>query len=298
MMKHKTMNRIAASLLAAVIMTISIPSFVLAIPTLPMNISIRIEGISANLYNQTIAIPYGGTLTVKGALEYLDSVSEDITIGGLSTGFINDINGDASGTFGGWDGWLYSVNSVEASVGIDAFVLKEGDSILLYYGDPYGAGMQFPQVDASNIGTGILRFTSQDTTFDASWNPIVTTNPVAGATVTWYYGSTSATYTTNANGEVTILAEQLTSGEHRVQIEKYGANASSGKYLPLVLRLSTTASVTVPVASSSNTSSSQQTGSDNAQTGDNSLALPVLFLVLSFSAIVILLAARRRQAAK
>jgi len=310
-MKSKTIRRMTAMFLCIILMTSFLPSFVSAGVTSSMNVSIRIEGISGNFYDQTLSIPYSTpTLSVQAALLYADAQSVDITITGLSTGFITDVNGDTAATFGGmgWDGWSYTVNSTSPVVGMDACILNSGDSIVLYYGDPFNVGMQYPEIDSSRLGEGILKFTSQDTSY-ATGSPVVTTNPIAGATVTWYYSSTTATFTTNANGEITIPQGQLTAGSHRIQIEKYGTTAASGKYLPLVLRLSKNASVTVVPASSSISSSSSSSsssglsgsssnGSGNAPTGDSSIALPLAGLLLSLAAMAVLLRKRKRNVTK
>jgi len=282
-------NKIASIILLLILMTSLVPSFASSQNPTLMNIKIRIEGISQNFYYETIAIPYTTNLTVKDALVYADSQSSDITvtITGGANSYVSDINGDSSATFGGYDGWMYNVNSIEPTLGIDGYNLKEGDSLLLYYGDPYGAGMQFPIVDNSKISQGIIKFTSSDTIYDELYNPTVTINPIVGATVTWYYDNTSATYTTSANGEVTIPQAQLIAGAHCIQIQKYGTTASSGKYVPLVLRLSPDALVSVSAAavvSPTPTNSPNPTtaiASTNPQTTDTSVELIVLLLVLS-----------------
>ena len=101
-----------------------------------------------------------------------------------------------------------------------------------------------------------------------------------------------------------------------MQIEKYGTTASSGKYIPLVLRLSKNALVTVsaPVSSSQESSSvstsdsdslsqsqsvTDNTGStaasnDNVPTGDNSNAFYlVIFLLTMVSGAIVL--TRKKQ---
>lgn len=297
-MKHKTFRRIAGIFCAVLLTTAILPSFVAAYPSASMNISIRIEGISANLYEDALSVPYSGTLTVKQALEYLDANSAAISVTGLDISYVTVVNGEAAGTFGGWDGWLYQVNGADPGVGIDACALHDGDSILLYYGDPFGAGMQYPDVDSSRIAEGILKFTSQDTDY-ATTPPTVATHPIVGATVTWYYEGATATYVTDANGEVVIPAGQRGIGSHRIQIEKYGSTAVSGKYLPLVLRLSKNAAVEVTAVSSSSSSlSSSSSGSGNVQTGDAPLTFYWVLLALSLGTILTLAAGKMIRSGK
>lgn len=209
-----------------------------------MSITLRIEGINANMYYKTVSVPYTDSLTLQAALAYIDAQESSIAITGANTGYITDINGESGGKFGGWDGWMYKVNGLEAPVGIDSYKLSNGDSVVLYYGDPYGVGMQYPAADTSLIAYGVIKFTSSDTTFDASYNPIVTVNPVVGATVTWNYGSKSATYITDKSGKITINKAQLTKGAHIIQISK-----KNGAGLPLVLRYAPGYTITVPAAS-------------------------------------------------
>jgi len=253
-MNAKTAFKRAAAVLALLALSALTPAAVSANEPTVVNVYLRIEGISENLYYGEVQVPCEGTLSVKDALAYADAQSDSLVIEGLDSGFVSAIGGDVSGTFGGWDGWLFTVNGEEATVGIAECLLSDGDSVLLYYGDPYGVGMQFPQADTSRLGDGILKFTSKDTTFDENWEPVVTVNPVAGATVRFYSGEDYSEYITDQNGEASIPASLLTPGEHRVQVEKYGDTAVSGKYLPLVLRLAPDFTVTVEDTSKPGTS--------------------------------------------
>lgn len=196
-----------------------------------MNLTLRIEGINENVFYDSVEVPYTDTLTLQEALAFVDSEDDSISITGIDAAYITDVNGDTAGHFGGWDGWLYTVNGVEAAVGIDGMQLADGDSILLYYGDPYGVGMQYPVADTADISKGIIRFTSSDTKYDADYNATVTVNPVVGATVTWSNGDVTADYTTDDNGEISIDKDLLTQGDHAVQISKF-----SDAGIPLVLR--------------------------------------------------------------
>lgn len=281
-MKGKTICKTAA-LALGLLLSFLLPAMAIPQDGPKLGITLRIEGIGENLYYAKAQIPYEDTLTVQQALSYIDVQTQDLDIAGLDTGFISCINGEASGTFGGWDGWLYTVNGNEAAVGIGECLLSEGDSILLYYGDPYGVGMQFPQADLSRLGEGILKFTSRDTTFDESFNPVVTVNPVTGAAVSFYYGDTLASYNTDENGEIVIDPAQLTPGAHRVQIEKYAEDAVSGKYLPLVLRLAPDYTVNVE---------------EIPKTGPDKTWQPALCLIMASAALAFAVAGKRRLRAR
>lgn len=246
-------KKILCSTLAAsfAIGAISISAFAETEKT--MSVTLRIEGINQNLYYDTVDVPYiSDNLTVQNALKYIDDQNDSIAITDLDSGWITTVNDDTQGAFGGWDGWLYTVNGISPSDTIDGYNLSDGDNIVLYYGDPYGVGMQYPVADESRISEGILTFKSEDTTYDADYNPSVSVNPVSGATVTWNCDGDFVEYVTDENGSIKIDSKYLTEGSHSVAINKVSDNG-----IPLVLRLSPDYSVYVNEAQSSDESTSK-----------------------------------------
>lgn len=234
-----------------------------------LSVTLRIEGISENLYYDTVEIPYTTeNLTVQDALIYIDNQSDDITITGADIAWITDINGDLSGTFGGWDGWLYTVNNTEPSVGVDGYILEDNDSVVLYYGDPYGVGMQYPKADVSDIANGVLTFTSENIVYDENFNSSVVASPVTDATVKWFYTTaskdgteviSSAVYITDKDGKITVDKSLLTEGEHHISIER--TNESG---LPTVLRFADDYTITVTAVENSDVEeSSTDSETDN-----------------------------------
>ncbi|MDD4164649.1 MAG: DUF4430 domain-containing protein [Eubacteriales bacterium] len=242
-----------------------------------MSITLRIEGIDENIYYNTLDIPYTDNLTLQTALAYIDEQEDSFEITGVDTAYITDINDQSASRFGGWDGWMYKVNGLEPAVGIDGFNLKDGDRVLLYYGDPYGVGMQFPEADTSRIADGIIRFTSRDTTFNDDYSAIVSENPVANAEVHWGFGSEKAIYTTDDNGEIRISRDQLTPGVHKVQISK-----KSDKGLPLVLRFASDYTVVIDDKAISETNGS----TDTPHTGDGGEITALLVLAAALMIII------------
>ncbi|MDD3172963.1 MAG: DUF4430 domain-containing protein [Herbinix sp.] len=267
-----------------------------------MSITLRIEGIEDNLLNVTEDVPYTDSLTLKDALSYIDAQEDSIAITGVDVAYITDINGETAGKFGGWDGWLYKVNGVDASVGIDSLQLSDGDSVVLFYGDPFGVGMQFPVADTTDINDGVIRFTSSDTTYDADYNAITKVNPVVGATVTWSNGEVSTDYVTDDNGVIKIETEQLTSGSHILQIAKVG---DAG--IPLVLRFAPDFSVSVDAAleasltdnagksTDNNESTATDTVNEIPKTGEK-IAPTVIFLVMAVVSLTGVIFFRRKEA--
>lgn len=254
--------------------------------------TLRIEGIKSCLFYETVTVPSDGTPSLQEALLYLDEKNDDLTITGLDKAYITAINGETAATFGGWDGWLFRANDEEPPVGIDEYVLKADDSIVFFYGDPYGMGMQFPQADISKIADGIIRFTSVDTVYDEDSQPSTQTNPVKGATVVWKSGEESASYTTNDNGEIQIDAKLLTPGQHSVSISKTGDTE-----LPLVLRLAPDFTVTVPespVTPPADTDSSD-TPAPTPPTGDGFAVAGAAAMVALLSAGLVLSARSKRS---
>ncbi len=207
------------------------------------NITLRIEGISETFYYDTVTITEEDGLTAQELLAYADEQDDTLTMTGVDAAYITDVNGDMAGTFGGWDGWLYTVNGIAAATGIDGCVLQDGDNVVLYYGDPYGVGMQFPVIDASASADGILVFTSEDTTYDANYNPIVTINPVVGAEVTLSDNTSVQTYVTDEEGKISFDQSVFAAGTVNVAITK-----TNEQGIPLVLRMASDATVTIDAA--------------------------------------------------
>jgi len=255
MKKNKIKILVGMVVLAMIIM---VPLSVNATPN-TSKIKLRVEGISGNIFYGEVEVVNDGSLTVSEALSYIDEQNAQLSISGIETSYITEINGEVAATFTSagavYDGWLYMVNGIEPYTSITDCAINDGDEILLYYGDPYGVGMQNPQMDKTQIGMGKLHFTSNDTTYNENWEPIVTQNPVASATVTWYYGTQgqSISYITDENGYITIDEQYLDAGEHSIQIEKTGTIEAGNKKLPLVLRFAPDYKVEVPVPTGDST---------------------------------------------
>lgn len=194
-------------------------------------VKLRVEGIKANLFNSSVYVKDGATVldVIKNA-EDLSVTTVDSFYGP----YVSEINGEKEKTFGGFDGWNFLLNNASPSVGISACEVKDGDSVVFYYGDTYLLGMQYPTADTSKISEGIITFTSEDITYDpVTWEPVTSTNPVKDMTVKWGFGSgKSATYTTDENGQIKLDKDCLTNGFHSLSVSRNAANGC-----PTVLRL-------------------------------------------------------------
>ena len=257
-----------------------------------MNITLRIEGINGTLYQKTLSVPYTDTLSVQELIIYADEHDDGIVVTGITgpAPYITDINGEYAGTFGGWDGWLFNVNGEEPAAGMNAVNLTDGDNVIVYYGDPYGIGMQYPKLDLSRIGEGIIRFTSLDTTYDESFNPITAENPVADMTVI-FDNDTSNTYKTNADGIITVSPAITPNGTHTINVEKKNAAG-----LPLVLRFEPNKTIDIAVDPSKLTdeTTDDKPKSENADTSDRSTYTFAVAIVLSLALIIVLSIKERR----
>lgn len=181
-----------------------------------INVNLRIEGPEACYLNDTFEIAKDSN--VGQLISYADEVSDDIEVVGADAGYISEVNGIAAGSFGGWDGWYYAVNSVVPNVGVNGYTLSNNDTVVLYYGE---YPCYLPIADTSLLTSeGKITFTANATFGDAVL-------PIDNMTV--YFDGKE--YTTDYNGVVVIDEDQLTFGPHSLQVEKYGYSGA-----PAVLR--------------------------------------------------------------
>ena len=194
-----------------------------------ITVSLRVEGIKSCLYYGDVTV--NGGASVLDVIKKADSLDDTLTVSVIESqygAYISAVNGEKEATFKGWDGWLFRVNDVEPSSGASFVTVADGDSIVLYYGDPYGVGMQYPTIDTNKLTEGKISFTSLDTIYDENWNPTTAEVSVKDYTLIWDGTAIKA----DENGVCTIPEGKLTNGNHSVQIEKAAENGC-----PLVLRL-------------------------------------------------------------
>lgn len=204
-------------------------------------VSVRIEGIGGNVCDGEFRT---GADTLDGLLRDADAASEafELTITESEYGaYISSVNGEAAGAFGGYDGWLFTVNGEDPGVGISSVEINDGDIVVIYYADTFEAGFQFPEAKLERLDEGIIRFVSRDTVYDENYEASVVVNPVADMNVKWYVSDGEyREFKTDENGEAVLDKELLTEGAHRVSFDKYAENG-----LPLVLRSTSDYTVTV-----------------------------------------------------
>lgn len=172
----------------------------------PDSIVLRIEGNSDNLFYGKVAI--GDNSNLKDLLTEFDKTNNDINIEGEENAYITKINNEAGGAYGGWDGWCVLVNGESPAVGIGDITVNKGDEVILYYGDPWGVGMAYPEFEVK--GNHIIFSTSTD---------ISATGTVSNIKVT----VDGTVYQADENGVVN-LNKSLASGSHTLQIELKSEN--------------------------------------------------------------------------
>ena len=133
------------------------------------------------------------------------------------------------------------VDGVAPEVGVDGYKVESGDVIVMYYGDPWNTGMQYPIINTEKLSDGEISFTSMDTVYDENWNAVTKEVAVTGYVLTWGYNGKTVEITPDENGVCKIPYKYLTIGEHTVQIEKYDAKTG----LPTVLRFAPDFSVEI-----------------------------------------------------
>ncbi|CAM4214619.1 hypothetical protein FHS16_000389 [Paenibacillus endophyticus] len=105
----------------------------------PIAAKLQVDGISGSIFNQQM-VTIKNTEEPATALDLLkqalDQAAPKINYKIVDSSFgayVSSINGEAAGTFGGWDGWMYEVNGVAPSVGASAYELKNDDVVRFYY---------------------------------------------------------------------------------------------------------------------------------------------------------------------
>lgn len=208
-------------------------------------VSLRIEGIKDCLYYGDVAI--SGSTTVLDVIKQADKDDDTLSVTivpSIYGDYIKGINDLEAGSYTalGWDGWSYKVNGIAPNYGVDEYTVSGGETIVMYYADPWNTGMQYPTINTDNIANGEVSFTSIDSVFDSETFEMVEKEcAVTGYTLTWGSGSKKIQLTPDENGVCKIPFKYLTVGKHSVQIERYDEKTG----LPTVLRFAPDFKVTI-----------------------------------------------------
>ena len=243
------------------ILVILLAVALLALPVVSVSaedtVSLRIEGAEKTYFSGDVALTEGASV-----LDLLTKAAEDngLTLTGADSGYITAVNDEAAGAFGGWDGWMYRVNGIEASVGVGDYKPAAGDKVAFYYGG-------YPcQVPTLTVEGNLLTFISVDNEYDENYNATQVNAPVVGATVT----VGGKTYVTDENGQVD--ASDLPDGEYTVAIEKKDQSGA-----PAVIRLAAdNASWTKKTAAPAEDTPAGEQPEKTGETGSAALAVCLL----------------------
>ena len=196
-------------------------------PLAKTSVKLRIEGISETKYNKQVSYIGYPNPTVKDVLEYALSkagISYEITDSSWGL-YLNSIDGETAGKFGGYDGWLYLKNGSDGSgIGIDK--VEEGDRLVFYYGE-YAPGTLIPKIEVSSesIYEGDDITFTVTSTYVADWNTNTTTTAaIEGALIE----IADKSYTTDSKGKVTIAGSTLSAGEYVYKVSKNVKGAVPG----------------------------------------------------------------------
>ncbi|SHH85135.1 protein of unknown function [Sporobacter termitidis DSM 10068] len=190
-------------------------------------VSLRVEGMDKTLYyNSTLAVKDTASATLRGVLDSYNDLA-GVPVMTVSAGgnarvtAVADLKENSRGS----DAWMILLNGESVSEGLDTTMVKAGDEIVVYYGDP--SRIQYPEIDLRRmLSDGVVKFTSRDLTQGNTEGSALPQVPVAGATVVW----DSMEYQTDASGE--IIIDSTGAGiPHTVSIERYDESG-----LPTVLR--------------------------------------------------------------
>ena len=221
-----------------------------------VTVSLRVEGITDCLFYDNVTV--AADATALDALKAADAASDDLTLTVTESeygAYLAAINGLFAGsqTTKGWDGWMFRVNDEAVSVGIDAFTVSNGDSVVVYYSDEFGdTGMLYPEINLDGLMEGKISFTSATTEYDPeTWEPTVKQVPVTGYTLIWDGEKIAA----DEEGVAHLTEAQIADGDHSVQIERYAENG-----LPTVLRFAPDYGVTIGSAEDPDDSQDQPQG--------------------------------------
>ena len=232
-MFRKTLSIVMVIL--TVLMCLSVSAF-----AADTTVKLRIEGVDKCYFYGDVKVADGAT--ALDVLKAADAADDSLTVTIVESEYglyLSAINGVYAGSYTEkmWDGWSYRVNDVAPTVGVDAYEVSDGDSMVMYYNDEWNTGMQYPVAKTDKLSEGKIYFTSMDTVYDENWNATVAECAVTGYTLIW----DGKKITPDAEGVCTIDASLLTAGKHTVQIEKYDAKTG----LPTVLRFAPDFTVTV-----------------------------------------------------
>lgn len=187
-------------------------------------VNLRIEGCYETFFSGEMEIPSDGILWtgVKSVLEEnnISFTASPSAYGGI---YVSEIGGDSSSMFGGYEGWMYTVNGVSPYDTMDAYVLNDGDDVVIYFGDYSGTVSPVVSVSSPVPMEGddvVISVYKTVDLYDESWNYIGSeTTPVENAVVTFDGNE----FLTDENGAASISS--VSKGAHTYSVKKNTENS-------------------------------------------------------------------------
>ncbi|MFJ7839049.1 DUF4430 domain-containing protein [Lysinibacillus sphaericus] len=169
-------------------------------PTATFDVQLAVDGLYGPILPATTEIVSTGT-TVLSLMENTltaNGIPYIVTIHPIYGPYLESVDGRASGSLNGWDGWVYTVNGISPTVGLDAYKLEPDDKVHIYYttwaklgtASTVGVGQINPKVtvdltgdlfltNASNIAnwtinTGTTALTAQSITVNTDQQAVIT----------------------------------------------------------------------------------------------------------------------------
>lgn len=285
--------------LAILVLVMSLVIVLAAIPSLAADqVHVRILGPEGDIFSGYV--PFTEGMTVADAFDLADveySTSEGTT-GTTYTieGFANALYGTTSWSYDGGSmdldcgQWIFGGTVANATAGMFgpdtslATILTAGDDLLLYYfymdfGTNESAS--FVNIDTSKFNEGKILFTT--TGYDESYNTV--TVGYEGLTVKWYTNGKANTYTTDAEGAITLAAADKAVGDHIVEYGLYSTTKKNDAYPPIVYPSASDCGVTITAAGASVAYGLAQSGP--VATGDNAVVIMAIVAVLALTTAVV-----------
>lgn len=194
----------------------------LVIDSYTKQVSVRVEGDAG-----TIAFGQAsGGIALEAVEALLKEKGVEYHVNQLDFGSIIDsIGGVDNAKYGGYDGWYYAVHRsgewVYPSVGIDSYLLEDGDEVVVYYGGDATKLAEPVKVNPAQPKPG------QDVTVTVTnrpWNWATggfdPEQPLAGVTVK----AGASTAVTDANGKAVLKG--LKEGFYRLEVTGYAKDAA------------------------------------------------------------------------
>lgn len=194
----------------------------LVVDSYTKHVSVRVEGDAGALASGQVS----AGLALEAVEQLLKAKGVPYEVKALSFGkYIDTIGGVSGGKYGGYDGWYFAVSRggqwIYPSVGVDSFLLEEGDEVLVYYGgdatklaEPVTVMPALPQ-PGQDVAVKVTNKPWNWTTggFDPE-------QPLAGATVK----AGTGTAVTDANGKAVLKG--LKEGLYALEITSYAKDGA------------------------------------------------------------------------